>query len=179
MAAHPQTVVDVIDVWKTTLPEFDGEALDAKYAGIEGRTRTAHQTAVWGQIEAMAARFHAADLIVFSVPMWNFGIPYRLKHLIDAVSQKDLLFTFDERGLIGMLGGRKAVVIGARGVSLSGNFPPDEFDFQIAYMSAWSRMVGITDFHSIVVEKTLFGPEADHASRVAGCEQAVALAATL
>lgn len=111
--------------------------------------------------------------------MWNFGIPYRLKHLIDAASQKDVLFTFDDRGLTGMLGGRRAVVIGARGVMLGGNFPREEFDFQISYMKAWSRMVGITDFHSVCVEKTLFGPEADHAPRAQGCIEATALANAL
>jgi len=178
-AKCPRTTIDTIDVWETVLPEFDGPALDAKYAGIAGTTRTAEQKAVWEQIESLASRFHAAEIIVFSVPMWNFGIPYRLKHLIDVVSQKDLLFTFDERGLVGMLGGRKVVVIGARGILLGGDFPTEVFDFQIAYMAAWSRMVGISDFHSISVEKTLFGPDADHASRASGCAEAIALAATL
>ena len=161
------------------MPEFDGPALDAKYAGIAGAMRTAEQKAVCEQIESLASRFHAAEIIVLSVPMWNFGIPYRLKHLIDVVSQKDLLFTFDERGLVGTLSGRKVVVVGARGIMLGGDFPTDVFDFHIAYMAAWSRMVGISDFHSISVEKTLFGPDADHASRASGCAEAIALAATL
>ena len=178
-AKHPETSVDTINVWETALPEFDGPALDAKYAGIEGRTRTAEQKATWDQIESLAMRFHAAQVIVFSVPMWNFGIPYRLKHLIDVVSQKDLLFTFDERGLVGMLSGRKVVAVGARGITLGGNFPADAFDFQIAYMEAWSRMVGIPDFYSISVEKTLLGPDEDQASRAAGCAEALDLAATL
>lgn len=176
---YPQITIDTMNVWETVLPEFDGPALDAKYAGIAGTTRTTEQKAVWEQIESLASRFHAAKLIVFSVPMWNFGIPYRLKHLIDVVSQKDLLFTFDERGLVGTLGGRKVVVVGARGIMLGGDFPTDVFDFQIAYMAAWSRMVGISDFHSISVEKTLFGPDADNASRASGCGEAIALAATL
>lgn len=59
----------------------------------------------------MADRLRKADIVLLSVPMWNFGIPYRLKHLIDAISQKDVLFTFDERGLNGMFGGRKVVVV--------------------------------------------------------------------
>lgn len=176
---HPGTNVDVLNVWDITLPPFDGPALHAKYAGLEGRTRSAEEAQVWTQITALAARFHAADMIVFSVPMWNFGIPYRLKHLIDAVSQKDVLFTFDERGLLGMLGGRKVVVVGARGVMLGGDYPVEDFDFQIAYMATWSRMVGIQDFHSISVEKTLFGPDEDKRSRATACLQAATLAASL
>jgi FMN-dependent NADH-azoreductase len=27
--------------------------------------------------------------------MWNFGLPYKLKHLIDLVAQRNYLFTYD------------------------------------------------------------------------------------
>lgn len=179
MSQHAGSSCDTLDVWHTALPAFDGPALDAKYAALEGRTRSDPQRVVWEEIKALAARFHAADLILFSVPMWNLGIPYRLKHLIDVVSQKDVLFTFDERGLLGMLGGRKVVVIGARGVAMAAPDAPPATDFQTDYMAAWGRMVGINDFHAIQVEKTLYGPEQDHASRASACEQARTLAKSL
>ena len=171
--------VDTLDVWTTELPPFDGAALEAKYAGLGGQMLTPEQQSAWDGIRSLAGRFHQADVIVFSVPMWNFGIPYRLKHLIDAVSQKDVLFTFDERGLLGLLGGRKAVVVAARGVSLSEGFPAEEYDFQVAYMAAWCRMVGITEVSRIEVEKTLYGPEADVASRTEVRAAAEALAAMI
>jgi FMN-dependent NADH-azoreductase len=43
-------------------------------------------------------------------------------------------------------------------------------------MEAWLRSVGVSDVKSIVVEKTLLGPEVDYASRQAAREQAMALA---
>ena len=178
-ARHPQSSIDTLDVWATPLPEFDGEALGAKYAALEGNPRSPEQVKVWADIEALGQRFHRADLIVISVPMWNFGIPYRLKHLIDAVSQKDVLFTFDERGLLGLLGGRKAVVVAARGVALGENFPAAEFDHQTRYLTMWARMVGITEVHTVLVEKTLFGPEADAASRAQAKAEAASLAALI
>ena len=178
-AQHAGSTCDTLDIWSTDLPAFDGPALDAKYAALEGRERTEAQRAVWIEIQRLAARFHAADLIVFSVPMWNLGIPYRLKHLIDVVSQKDVLFTFDDRGLLGMLGGRKVVVIGARGVAMATPDVPPAADFQNDYMAAWANMVGIDDFHAIHVSKTLYGPELDSASRAVACEQARALAKSL
>lgn len=176
---HPALTVDTLDIWTTELPSFNGPALDAKYAGLTGTARTDEQDRVWAEIDRLAERFRSADLLLFSVPMWNFGIPYRLKHLIDAVSQKDVLFTFDERGLLGLLGGKKTVVVAARGVGLGGGFPTEEFDFQVSYLKMWSKMVGIIDFHAITVEKTLFGPEADHASRAEATAAAVKLAASL
>lgn len=173
---HVDGTIDTLDVWTTDLPAFDGVALDAKYAGLTGQARTPAQEVAWTAIRALAERFHRADVIIFSVPMWNFGIPYRLKHLIDAVSQKDVLFSFDERGLLGLLGGRRAVVVAARGVALGGDYPDADFDFQGAYMRMWCRMVGIAECHVIAVEKTLLGPEADAASRAAARDAAVSLA---
>ena len=49
---HPGTNVDVLNVWDITLPPFDGPALHAKYAGLEGRTRSAEEAQVWTQITA-------------------------------------------------------------------------------------------------------------------------------
>lgn len=178
-AHHPGATIDTLDVWETDLPPFDGEAIDAKYAGLTGQPLTPRQQEAWDGIRTLADRFHRADIIVFGVPMWNFGIPYRLKHLIDAISQKDILFTFDDRGLLGLLGGRKVVTVATRGVALGEGFPREEFDFQTAYMDAWCRMVGITEISRIEAEKTLYGPEQDTASRAQACDAARALAATL
>ena len=173
---HPDGTVDTLDVWAADLPAFDGSAMEAKYAGLAGQQLTPEQQAAWDGIRTLADRFHRADVIVMSAPMWNFGIPYRLKHLIDAISQKDVLFTFDERGLLGLLGGRKAVLIAARGVGLGEDYPPAEFDYQVSYLKAWCRMVGITDVSTVEVEKTLYGPEADTASRAEARGTAQALA---
>jgi len=173
---HPDGTVDELNVWEIDLPVFDGPVLEAKYAGIEGRPLDPAQADAWRAVETLAERFRQANVIIFSVPMWNFGIPYRLKHLIDVISQKDVLFTFDERGLNGLLGGRTVVTIAARGVQLGADFPPDQFDFQSAYLTMWSRMVGITDVRVINVEKTLAGAEQDHASRNEASEKARELA---
>lgn len=176
---HPEDAVDVLNVWTTPLPEFDGASLEAKYAGIEGRERTAEQKAAWEEIERLAERFTAASVIVFSVPMWNFGIPYKLKHLIDVVSQKDVLFTFDANGLNGLLGGRTVVVAAARGVALGADYPEKDFDFQTAYLFTWAGMVGIKDFRSITVERTLGGPDADRDAREGAVREARELGKTL
>lgn len=172
-AQHTIATVDTLDVWNEPLPAFDGATLDAKYAGIQGVERTPEQAAAWARISELAERFVKADIILFGVPMWNFGIPYTLKHLIDVVSQKDLLFTFDERGLNGLLGGRKVVVIAARGA------PLDRAEHQIAYMTTWSEMVGIDEQFNIVIEKTLLGPDVDAESRQTATKAAIDLAATL
>jgi FMN-dependent NADH-azoreductase len=175
--AHPDHRIDVLDLWSTALPEFDGDALDAKYADLSGTPLSDVQARAWADIRRLAQRLHAAGTLLFSVPLWNFSIPYKLKHFIDVVSQRGILFSFDERGFGGLLKDKKAIVIYARGLDYSkqSSTPAESFDFQRPYVEAWLRFVGVTDIETIVVEKTLFGAEVDHAARQAAREQAVAL----
>ncbi|MFP3550056.1 NAD(P)H-dependent oxidoreductase [Paraburkholderia sp. SIMBA_049] len=175
--AHPDHSIDVLDLWSINLPEFDGDALDAKYADLSGTPLSEAQQQAWADIRRLAQRLHEADTLLLSVPLWNFSIPYKLKHFIDVVSQRDILFSFDERGLQGLLKDKEAVVIYARGLdySIDSKTPAHSFDFQRPYIEAWLRSVGITNVESVVVEKTLFGPEVDHAARQAARERAVAL----
>ena len=34
--------VDTLDIWQEQLPEFDAEAIDAKYKGVSGESMTGH-----------------------------------------------------------------------------------------------------------------------------------------
>lgn len=111
--------------------------------------------------------------------MWNYTIPYKLKHLIDCVTQKDLLFTFDEKGLNGLLSKHKAAVIYARGVEYNAaGLASELWDLQRQYLEVWLRAIGITEVSTILGEKTLFGPEVDSASREAAKSAARILAAS-
>lgn len=174
-AKHDGATVDVLDVWNTPLPDFDGEALAGKYAALAGEELSPGQDEAWSAIRDLAGRFRAADILLFAVPMWNYTIPYKLKHLFDLVSQKDLLFTFDENGQNGLLAA-KAVVVNARGVAIGSDFPAEIYDHQSTYMATWLRMVGVTDVSQIAVEKGLMGADLDAASRENGRAEAAALA---
>ena len=160
-AANPADTVDWLDVWTENLPALDQNAFDAKYAGLAGQTRTPAQEAAWQGLKKYADRFRAADKILVSMPMWNFAMPYRLKQLIDVVSHKDLLFTFDERGLNGLLTKSKAFVIYARGIGYDGDsgMPSSVWDHQKPYMEQWLKFVGVPQIASLIVEKTLLGDE--------------------
>jgi FMN-dependent NADH-azoreductase len=175
-ALDSSLTVDKLDLWSTELPEFDGPVMEAKYAGIAGTPLTDNQTKAWFEIRKIASRFVAADVLVFAVPLWNFSVPYKLKHLIDVVSQKDLLFTFDESGFGGLLAGRKALLICARGLDYNANAetPAGSYDFQKPYLETWLRFVGISEIKTVVVEKTLFGQDIDRAARERARSQAMA-----
>lgn len=171
--------VDLLDVWKDDLPAFDGPALEAKYAGLSGQSLDEAQKAAWVAISSLGARFRDADEIVLSVPMWNFGVPYKLKQLIDLVTQKDVTFTFDENGFGGMLKKQKAVVVCARGLEYVEGTPVSEenLDYQKAYLISWLSFLGVGEIKTITVEKTLMGADASSAALASGIAEAMAMAA--
>ncbi len=171
--------LDLLDVWKENLPAFDGAALDAKYAGLSGQPLSEEQKAAWKAIVELGARFRAADRIVISVPMWNFGVPYRLKQLVDLVTQKDVTFTFDENGFGGMLKKQRAVIVCARGLGYVDGTPMSEenLDYQKAYLISWLTFLGVGEIKTITVEKTLLGADVSAASLASGVAEATSLAA--
>ena len=74
-------VVDTLNVWQERLPEFDYEAIGAKYKAVKHETMTEAESKVWERIQSLIRRFQNADRIVLGTPMWNFSLPYKLKQL--------------------------------------------------------------------------------------------------
>ena len=69
-----------LDLWAADLPHMDGATLAAKYARLAGKPHDKAEARAWSVIEALVADLDAAAEVVISTPMWNFSIPYRLKH---------------------------------------------------------------------------------------------------
>jgi FMN-dependent NADH-azoreductase len=108
-------VIDTLDLWGTKLPSFDGEVINAKYSILHGEKKSSSQQKAWKAVEDVIERFKTANKYVFSLPMWNFGIPYRLKHYIDIIVQPGYTFSFTpNEGYKGLITGKPVVVIYAR-----------------------------------------------------------------
>jgi FMN-dependent NADH-azoreductase len=178
--AHPDATVETWDLWQETLPEFDGATIAAKYRVLEGQEQDSPERLAWQQIELIANRFKSADHYLFSLPMWNFGIPYKLKHLIDVIAQPGMTFGYDPaKGYFGLVTGKKAVSIVARGGMYGPGSGAEALDFQKPYLEHMLGFFGITDQSTIVVEGTLYGPEVAGNARTAGVAEAMKLAALL
>jgi FMN-dependent NADH-azoreductase len=173
--AVPSITLDVMNVWEERLPEFDQAAIDAKYKGVAGSAMNEAETRVWDRIQALAARFKRADRIVLGVPMWNFAYPYKLKQLIDLVSQRNMLFTYDGERFGPLLKTPRAMVIYTRGQEYREDLPtpPSRFDHQSSYVEFWLRFIGVQDVRALAVENT-WGDKAEASMRAAR-EKVVAL----
>ena len=105
-----------IDLWDYELPEFDGDLLNAKYTAISGTESTPEEDNAWAKVIDIFNEFQDADQYIFSVPMWNFSIPYKLKHYIDIITQLGLSWSYSqENGYSGLMTGKEATIIYASG----------------------------------------------------------------
>lgn len=162
------------------LPAFDNEAIEARYAIIHGERADPDKVAAWEDIRALVDQFLSHDLLLFSVPMWNFGIPYRLKHYIDLITQPGLAFSVTADGNVqGHAAGRTAILVAAGALDTSPGTPLAGLDHQVAYMQAWLGFIGFTDIHIIRVQPTYGSADIIEAAMARGYAEAEALAEAL
>ena len=154
--AHPDVAVEHLDLFDETLPTFGRLAAGAKMATITGGEPSAEQQGEWDVARAVFDRFAAADAYLFSVPMWNAGVPYVLKHWIDIISQPGWLFSFTpEDGYTGLISGKKAAVIYTSGVYTPGASLGYGADFHSAFFNDWLRFAGFADVTEIRWQPTV------------------------
>ena len=169
---RPKVTIGTFDLWDGSLPDFGPDAAAAKMAVFAGQVPTGDQAAAWQAAERTFRRLAAADYYLFSVPMWNHGIPYILKQFIDVVSQPGMVFTFDaEHGYTGLLTGKRAVVVYTSAVYGTGRPAAFGSDFQAPYFNDWLAWAGITD-----ITKIHFRPDLATADAAAGRQAACAAA---
>lgn len=162
------------------LPPFDNAAIDARYAIIHGERNDPDTIAAWTEIRRIVDHFLSFDTLLFTVPMWNFGIPYRLKHYIDLITQPGLAFSVGADGAVrGHAAGRTAILIAAGALDTSPGTPLAGLDHQVAYMQAWLGFIGITDIHIVRVQPTYGSPAVIDAAMARGYAEAEVLAADL
>jgi len=149
------------DVFRMDLPSMDGQTLTAKYNIMHGQGSTREEQVSWMKVEAVIKDFVEADKYVFAIPMWNFGIPYKMKQYLDVIIQPNYTFSFTPgRGYSGLVKGKKAFIAYASGGEYSPGTPGEDLDYCRNYMDLVLSFMGITDVDYLVVEPTLEkGPE--------------------
>jgi FMN-dependent NADH-azoreductase len=153
--ARPDWDIDEMNLWRDHLPEFEGYILEAKYARIGGRAFTDSQRDAFAIAERMAMRFALAERVLISTPMWNFGIPYKLKHWIDVISQPGLTFRFDPaRGYLPLVKDRPTVVILASGGDYITGLNRGQADLATPYLRQALGFIGVRDVQFVPVGPT-------------------------
>lgn len=164
---NPNAEIDTLNLWTDNVPSFDGNKAAAKMTffgtgTLEGDIKTA-----WDEVVEVTNRFTSADEYLFTVPMWNGGIPWVLKHYIDTITQPGLTFGFGADGYFPLLKDKKACVVLTSGV-FSPELPkPFGLDFQSSYMNWWLEFIGISEIHNITLLSNVLSQNQDKDKEVA------------
>ena len=153
---NPKDTIEKLDLWHKKLPPFDGHTIKAKYNVLHGLPHEPEEEKAWEEVKEIFHHFDAADKYIMSVPMWNFHIPYPLKHYIDVITQPGLAFELTPEGTFKpLVTGKPVVLIYASGGTYGPGSGAQVLDFQKPYMKTWLEFIGFKKIYEIVADGTL------------------------
>jgi FMN-dependent NADH-azoreductase len=150
--AHPDDEIQTLNVFAADLPPFEADAADAKFAPIFRESLTPEQESIWARVRERIAELDACDKLVISSPMWNYSVPYALKHYLDIIIQPILTFGYDFEKMmhVGLLENRPVQLLLTRS-----SIPPGDYgDFQLPYLRYALGSIGLRDIRAITAWQT-------------------------
>lgn len=145
-AAHPADRVTVRDLALNPVPHMDANLLGG-WMKPDAQRSPAEQASLQRSDE-LTDELLNADVLVLAAPMYNFAIPSTLKAWLDHVLRAGVTFKYTDTGPQGLLSGKKAYVLTARG----GIYAGSTTDHQEPYLRQVLAFVGIHDVTFIHAE---------------------------
>ncbi len=140
-ARDPGLTVTVRDLGASPIPHLNSESATA----LRGATPANEAQAAAQELsDTLIAEVKSADTIVIGAPMYNFGIPSTLKAWFDYVLRAGITFRYTEAGPVGLLEGKRAIVIESRGGYYSER-ATKALDSQEPHLRTLLGFVGIKD----------------------------------
>lgn len=153
VAGRDDIAVTQRDVVANALPHLDSSELGAWQ--VAAAERTAEQHALAARSDELLAELRANDVLVIAVPMYNLGIPSQLKAWFDRVLRAGETFRYTENGPQGLVEGKRAIILAARG----GQYAGTEFDSQTPHLKNMLGLMGITDVDVVYAEGLNMGDQ--------------------
>jgi FMN-dependent NADH-azoreductase len=166
---HPAATVVVRDLAKEPLPHVGEAFVGGLFSPPE--QRTPDQAAAMARSDRLIDELFAADVLVIAAPMHNFGPPSTLKAWFDHIARAGRTFAYTDKGPEGLLKGKKAIIVLARGGVYSDG-PAKARDFQEPYVRNMLAFIGVTDVHVVRVEGVAMGEDAVKRAIASAKEQA-------
>ncbi|MEM6826873.1 MAG: NAD(P)H-dependent oxidoreductase [Pseudomonadota bacterium] len=134
------------DLSKNDIPFVSASRFEANLT--PAADRTPEQAELAAIADTLIAELQAADTIVFSTPIYNFGVPAVVKAWADLVARAGTTFKYTESGPVGLLEGKKAYIAAASGGTPIGA----DFDFMSSWLRFFLGFLGIKDVEVIAAD---------------------------
>lgn len=136
------------------IPQIDETWVNANFTPADQRTTEQAETLALS--DSLIAEIKAADVLVFGVPIYNFGVPAALKAWIDQIARAGVTFRYTENGPEGLLEGKRAVIAVASGGTPAGS----DIDFATGYMRHIMGFIGIHDVELVTADRMMVDADA-------------------
>ncbi|GEK73029.1 MULTISPECIES: FMN-dependent NADH-azoreductase [Halomonas] len=131
--------------------------------------RDAEQRELAARSDALIKELLAHDVVVLGVPMYNLGVPSQMKAWFDRVLRAGVTFRYTENGPVGLIEGKRAILLAARG----GEYAGSELDSQTPHLTHMLGLMGIGEVDTVFAEGLNMG-EAKHDAAMNEARQAIA-----
>lgn len=142
---HPTDEIITLDLYKEDINFLSEDDINTVFGPKTAESRN-------HPILKYTYQFAEADKYVVAEPLWNLSIPAILKAYIDYITVTGITFKYTETGPVGLLQGKKAVNIVARGGDYSSE-AAKAYEMGDRYLRTIFGFFGITDFSTISAEK--------------------------
>lgn len=142
LEAHPGADVTETDLTENPYPHLNAARIKAIRAPKDQQTE--EDKVLLTRSDAAVNQLFAADIIVISMPLFNFGVPSPLKTWLDNVVRAGATFSYTPNGPVGLLTGKKVyIALASGGVYSQG--PMQQHDHAVPYLRSVLGFMGITD----------------------------------
>jgi FMN-dependent NADH-azoreductase len=150
LQTHPECRVVRRDLAVQPPPHINNDTIAGFYTPADQVTDIVRTVTAYS--DRLISELRAADLLLLSVPMYNFSIPSTLKAWIDHISRFGQTFEYDSsRGYVGLLQGKRAVVATSAGAVISAE-PMTSLNFVTPYLKALLTFLGFSSVDILSLE---------------------------
>ena len=151
----PVGSTEIVNLAETKQPSLDKAVLDIFIKTVFRQEQpTAEEAQHFAGIQANVAQFKAAPRLVIAYPMYNFGIPARLKDWIDSIVVPGETFRYSANGNPeGLLTTHKALILQASGGVFSEGGRA-AMEHTVPYLQDVLRLLGFASVDAVRAEGT-------------------------
>lgn len=135
------------------LPVVDADWVAANNTPIDQRNVSQQRALLLS--DQLVEELEAAQLLLITTPVYNFGVPASLKLWIDLIARAGRTFRYTSDGPVGLLEGKRAVVLVTSGGTRIGS----AIDFTTPYLKHVLGFIGIHDVQFIAADAIGSGAE--------------------
>ncbi|WP_100372861.1 FMN-dependent NADH-azoreductase [Bacillus sp. FJAT-45037] len=149
--ANPEDTITELDLFEENLPYYDTDKINGMFKLANGIELSPSEQEATTLVNKYLEQFLAADKVVFAFPLWNFTVPAVLHTYMDYLAQAGRTFRYTAEGPVGLLTGKKVVLLNARGGVYSEG-PAQSVEMAVNFVTNMLSFWGVEDISSVIIE---------------------------